>query len=177
MGLKDLLAIWQPLAIAAAVGLATGTGGTWWLRDQMAANAKLDAARKDTRAAVRVIAKTDKAARVTESVGAKVEAQQVRTRIIYRDILKEVPVYVTAETDRRFPLSAGFVSVLDRAADGSEAAVADGSGGDFDRASEVAPSDAAGTLVDWAGAYYACRTQVSGLLDWNEQQRKLWESK
>jgi len=173
----NLLPIWKPLAIATAIGFASGAGSTWWLRDQMAANAKVSAARKDTKAAIKVIAKTDKAARVTESVGARTEARQAAVRIVYRDIIREVPVYVSPETDRRYPLPVGFVRVLDRAAAGSEAAVAPPAGEPFDSPSDVTASDAAGTLVDWAGAYYACRTQVIGLLDWNEQQRKVWEAK
>ena len=173
----NLLPLWKPLLVSCAIGALIGSAGTWRVRDMMAAESKLAAERANTKAAVRVIAKTDKAAKITATVSAKTEAAQARTRIIYRDIIREVPVYVTPETDRRYPLPVGFVRVLDRAARGPEAALADAAGEFDDRPSDVAASDAAGTLVDWAGAYYACRTQVTGLLDWNEQQRKLWESK
>lgn len=168
----NLLLIWKPLAIAGCAGLVIGSGATWWLRDQMAANAKLDSARKATRAAVKVIERTDKAAKITSAVSAKVEAKQAKTRIIYRDILKEVPVYVTAETDRRYPLPVGFVRVLDAAAD--QTTVPDGPGQSDDDPSEVTASVAAGVLTDWAGMYYACREQVVGWNDWYAEQAKEW---
>jgi hypothetical protein len=175
MSVTGLLAIWKPLAIAGCAGLVIGSGCTWRVRDMMEAESRLAASRAQTRDAKKVIAKTQTAAKITESVGAKTEASQARTRIIYRDIIREVPVYVSPETDRRYPLPVGFVRVLDAAA--GQTTVPDGPRQSDDDPSAVTASVAAGVLTDWAGMYYACRAQVAGWNDWHAEQRKAWESK
>lgn len=171
----NLLPLWKPLLVSCAIGALIGSAGTWRVRDMMAAESKLAAARRDTKAAVKVIAKTDKAARITSAVSARTEAAQAKTRIIYRDIIREVPVYVSPETDRRYPLPVGFVRVLDAAA--GQTTVPDGPRQSDDDPSAVTASVAAGVLTDWAGMYYACRAQVVGWNDWYGEQAKAWESK
>lgn len=172
MNFTSLLTIWRPLAVSAAIGLTIGSGCTWRVRDMMAAESRLAAERANTKAAVRVIAKTDKAARITSAVSARVETQQARTRIIYRDIIREVPVYVSPETDRRYPLPVGFVRVLDAAA--GQTTVPDGPRQSDDDPSAVTASVAAGVLTDWAGMYYACRAQVVGWNEWHGEQAREW---
>lgn len=168
----NLLTIWKPLLVSCAIGALIGSAGTWRVRDMMAAESRLAAERANTKAAVKVIAKTDKAAKITESVGAKTEAAQAKTRIIYRDIIREVPVYVSPETDRRYPLPVGFVRVLDAAA--GQTTVPDGPRQSDDDPSAVTASVAAGVLTDWAGMYYACRAQVVGWNDWYGEQAREW---
>lgn len=172
-----LLAMWKPIVISGAIGLAVGSGSTWWLRDQMAAADRLAAANAANKNLSGLIERTAKAADVTQDVGERTERLQVQTRTVYRTILKEVPVYVTAETDRRYPLPRGFVRLLDLAAAGAPPALSDGPAQSDDDPSDVTASRAAGTLVDWAGLYYACRAQVVGWNDWYASQRKAWEAK
>jgi hypothetical protein len=177
MSVTGLLAIWKPLAIAGCAGLVIGSGGAWWLRDQMAANAKLDSARKDTKAAVQVIKRTDQAARVTESVGARVEKRAVEIRYITRTLIKEVPVYVTAEADRLYPVPVGAVRLHDLAAQGSAPAIPDGSGEPVDTPSGVAMSAFVATVVDNYGVCREVRGQVIGWQEWYAEQAKAWNAK
>lgn len=171
----NLLPLWKPLLVSCAIGALIGSAGTWRVRDMMEAEGRLRAERANTKAAVRVIAKTQTAAKITESVGARTEAAQARTRIVYRDIIREVPVYVSPETDRRYPLPVGFVRVLDAAA--GQTTVPDGPRQSDDDPSAVTASVAAGVLTDWAGMYYACRAQVVGWNDWHAEQAKAWNAK
>lgn len=95
----------------------------------------------------------------------------VQTEIRYRDriqvirekgdrIVEQVPIYITAEIDRRFPLPAGFVRLHDAAAIGEPA----GAPGDPDgEASAVAPSDAA-TII--AKNYTDCRRYAEQVRGW-----------
>jgi len=119
------------------------------------------------------------AAYLAQQAGQAVEIQQARERVAakveiqYRDriqvvrekgetIVKEVPVYVSAETDRRFPLPRGFVRVLDAAAAGEPPAAAAESDG---QASPVVASAAAATV---AGNYAECRRWREQVIGWQE---------
>lgn len=122
---------------------------------------------------------------VAGQAGKATQIQQARERVVtkveiqYRDriqvvrekgetIVKEVPVYVSAETDSRFPVPRGFVRVHDAAAAGEPAGPAAESDGE---ASPVVASAAAKTI---AGNYAECRRwreQVIGWQDFYEQLR------
>lgn len=177
MSFLSALAGWKGYALAGGVCFIVGTSSGYYLRDLQAKADQNAALKAAVKAAPKVVARTARAADITATVGARTEREQEKTRTVYRDIIREVPVYVTAETDRRYPLPVGFVRVLDRAAGGSEAALPDGPGQSDNDPSEVAASDAAGTLVDWAGLYYSCRRQVIGWNEWHVEQRKAWDAK
>ncbi len=106
-----------------------------------------------------------------ERVVTKVEIQY-RDRIqIVREkgetIVKEVPVYVSAETDRRFPLPRGFVRVHDAAATGEPAGPAAEPDGE---ASPIVASAAAETV---AGNYAECRRWREQVIGWQEFYEQL----
>lgn len=177
MSILSALAGWKGYALTGAACLIVGTSSGYYLRDLQAKadqNATLKAAVK---AGPKVVARTAKAADITATVSARTEVAQEKTRVVYRDIIREVPVYVSAETDRRYPLPVGFVRLLDRAAGGPEAALPDGPRQSDDDPSEVAASHAGSVLVDWAGLYYACRQQVVGWNDWYAEQKAAWDAK
>jgi len=173
----NLLPLWKPLLVSCAIGALIGSAGTWRVRDMMEAEGRLKAERANTKAAVQVIKRTDQAARVTESVGARVEKRAVEIRYITRTLIKEVPVYVTAEADRLYPVPVGAVRLHDLAAQGSAPAVPDGSGESVDAPSGVAMSAFVATVVDNYGVCREVRGQVIGWQEWYAEQRKEWEGK
>lgn len=102
----------------------------------------------------------------------------VRTEIKYRDrikivkekgdvIVKEVPVYISTETDRRFPLPVGFVRVHDAATTGESPGAPRDSDGE---ASAVTASAAAKTIAVNYTEYRKLVEQVEG---WQEYYRDL----
>lgn len=95
----------------------------------------------------------------------KVETRvQEKIRVIEKkgnDIIREVPVYVTRETDAAYPMPNGLVRLHDAAAKGEPpgpAAVTDAS------PSGVIASDVARTVGTNYKEYLACRQQV---IEWN----------
>jgi hypothetical protein len=110
--------------------------------------------------------KVTQVAQARERVVTKVEIQY-RDRIqIVREkgetIVKEVPVYVSAETDRRFPVPRGFVRVHDAAAAGEPAGAPAESDGE---AAGVVASAAAETI---AGNYAECRKWREQVIGWQD---------
>lgn len=82
-------------------------------------------------------------------------------------VIKEVPVYITAETDRRFPVPGGFVRVHDAAARGEPAGTPADSDGE---ASAVTASAAAETI---AANYADCRRYAEQVTGWQEFYQRL----
>jgi hypothetical protein len=126
----------------------------------------------DARSALR---KTTRAATVTATVGADVERRQVVVRYVTRTLIEKVPVYVSPEVDRRYPLPVGLVRLHDSAARG-EAEVPGSAGEPDDAPSDVAASTLAQTLIGNYGDYYACREQVRGWMTWAEEQKRVWNA-
>jgi len=137
-------------------------------RDLKASQAKLQTARADLRNATR-------AASVTAAVGADVERRQVVVRYVTRTLIEKVPIYVSPEVDRRYPLPVGLVRLHDSAARG-EAEVPGSAGEPDDAPSDVAASALAQTLIGNYGDYYACREQVRGWMTWAEEQKRVWNA-
>ena len=80
-----------------------------------------------------------------------------------RTIIKEVPTYVTAATDARFPLSVGFVRLHDAGALGLDMPlVTDRAGQPDGSASSVPPSGLAAII---ASNYGQCRADAQQLAD------------
>lgn len=133
----------------------------WW------SHREADNARADARAAR---AEADAAA--WEASAARADVKRITTyvdrlRVIHDTtaaITKDIPRYVTPETDRRYPLPVGFVRLHDAAATGVPIVE---SPGDLDAArSEVTLYAAAEVIVDNYGTCHAIAEQLSGLQDW-----------
>lgn len=174
--LLRMVAGWKGYVAVFALAFALGFGGTWKLRDWMAAEALSKSLRRDLKAANVVIERTQKAATITEGVGQTVETQRERVRVETRTIIEKVPVYVTVEADRLWTVSAGFVRLHDAAASGSASALSDSAGESVDAPSGVAPSAVAETVAGNYGQCLEWRATVIGWQDWYRQQRAAWES-
>jgi len=156
--------------ICLAVGASAGSyaTNTWWKakeRDRLAEQVK------EANRQIRREQASDDATQATgEAVAVAVDRVQWRTRTLIR----EVPVYVTPETDASYGnLPVGFVRLHDAAATGTppvplRAGQSDGS------PSDVAPSAAIGGVVDNYGTCHVWREQVIGWQDWYRTQSALW---
>jgi hypothetical protein len=79
-------------------------------------------------------------------------------------ITKEIPVYVTVETDRAFPVPCGVYRVLNAANSSTDPATVDLPPGLSDEsACPIAASDIAGLGVAVAGLYHKAEAKVIGL--------------
>jgi len=170
------LAGWKGYVAVLMIGLTLGAAGTWKVRDWMAAEAALRQAQADLRGAIRVGERTQQAATITQDVGQAVEAVRAETRVVYRTITERIPVYVTPEIDRDYPVPVGFVRLHDAAAAGGAApALSDRPGEPADAPSGVPLSAVADTV---AGNYAGCaddRARLKGWQDWYTEQRAAWD--
>lgn len=102
----------------------------------------------------------------------------VQTEIQYRDriqvvkekgdvVIKEVPVYITAETDQQFPVPLGFVRMHDAAANGDDSGAPSDSDG---KASGVKISEVATTVAE---NYGQCRIWREQLIGWQTYYENL----
>lgn len=146
------LPLWAQAAIALAIFAAGGLTG-WQVRSW-----------KADHEAVKVLTRTvvveRKVREVVDHVVTRYVERAAQTRTIYQTITKEVPVYVTPETDRLFPLPNGFVRLHDAAAQRSlpgPPALTDG------EASGIAASAAATVIASNYEACYANREQLEAL--------------
>lgn len=166
-----LLRYWWVLALAILIALCAWQGGS--VRDakaRAAHEAQIAAqARSDLRKALR-------ANTVTAAVSAKVEKRQVEIRYVTRTLVEKVPVYVSPEVDRSYPLPVGLVRLHDAAASG-QPPVPGGAGELDDSPSPVVASTLARTIVGNYGEYHACRAQVMGWIDWYRQQQQVWNER
>lgn len=165
-----LLRYWWALALTAlaALLLIQAQRNQIIRADLKATHAQLATARADLR-------KANRAATITASVSSDVERRQVEVRYVTRTLIEKVPVYVTAEADRRYPLPVGLVRLHDEAAAG-HSPVPGGAGELDDAPSDIAPSTLGRTLVANYGDYYTCREQVRGWIDWYQQQKQVWNA-
>lgn len=109
----------------------------------------------------------------TQRVAEDVAERTDRVRVVTRDIIKEVPVYVDREDDQRCLVNRGFVRLHDAAARGTPP-VPDSPGEPNDAPSGIGLSTVAATV---AGNYGECRVwreQVIGWQEWYATQRSLW---
>lgn len=173
----SFVAGWRGYVLLATACLSLGFWSGWTVNGWRAAADDAAGAKAQTRAATAVVAKTQEAARITEDVGREVEEAREVVRIVTRDLIKEVPVYVPVEVDRQFSVPAGFVRLHDLAAAGdAEAAFPDGPGQPADAPSGVALSAVAATVVDNYGTCHGLRAQVIGWQSWYWAQRKAWDA-
>lgn len=95
------------------------------------------------------------------------DVAQVQIRTVTRTIIKEVPTYVTAAADHDFPLSVGFVRVLDAGALGVDVSRVPGPAGKpDDSASPIAPSFVAAGAIDDFGICRANSERQAALQGW-----------
>ena len=165
-----LLRYWWALALAALLALLViQTQRNQIIRaDLRASQTQLATARADLR-------KANRAQAITASVSSDVERRQVVVRYVTRTLIEKVPVYVSPEVDRRYPLPVGLVRLHDEAAAG-HSPVPGGAGELDDAPSDIAPSTLGRTVVANYGDYYACREQVRGWIDWYNLQRQNWNA-
>lgn len=170
------LAGWKGYVAVLMIGLSIGSAGTWKVRDWMAAEVALKQARADLRGAIEVGRRTQAAAEITQDVGQAVEAARVETRVVYRTITERIPVYVTPEIDRDYPVPVGFVRLHDAAAAGGSApTLSDRPGEPADAPSGIPLSAVADTVT---GNYAGCaddRARLKGWQDWYAEQRAAWD--
>jgi hypothetical protein len=117
---------------------------------------------------MKTVKKVEKGAEaITAATDKKAAERVVEIRTVTKTLVEKVPVYVTAETDRRYLLPDGLVRLRDQAAAGVSEVPAH-PGELFDAPSAVPASAFAETLVldygtahEWKEAALACRSWVS----------------
>lgn len=112
-------------------------------------------------------------AAITAATQAETQAATEHIKVVYRDLIKEVPAYVTPEADRRCDLPVGFVRLHDQAAAGLPAVSAP-AGDVRDAPSGIPLSAASATIVDNYGVAYQWRERAIACETWAVQQADLW---
>lgn len=124
-------------------------------------------------AAVKVVTRvTAEGQRITADVSTGLERRKVEIRTITQTLIKEVPVYVTAESDLACVVPVGFVRLHDAAAHG--AAVPAAPGGPVEADSGVALSAVAETIAGNYGLAYEWREEALAWRTWYARQADLW---
>ena len=160
-----------PAAVAFLAGTALGaTGGytyAWSRQEATIQRMRADTARERLKAVEEGRALERAAAKVTARVETAAAEAQERVRVVYRTITRKVPVHVTPDVDRRYPLPCGLVRVLDAAAAGVDPArVSCGPGVADDAPSDVTASEAAANIAGNYGDATANAEQLRALQDW-----------
>ena len=171
----DLVPVWVwMIAVLVLVG-AAGAGG-WKLRDadyQRHLRADAVAAQKASERARGTEAKNEQ---TSQEVGREVEEKQAEIRYVTRTILKEVPIYVSPESDARCTVPNGFVRVHDAATTGNPPAP-DTPEQPNGEASGIDLSTVAATVVDNYGYARELESQVIGWQNWYSRVAKDWPKK
>jgi len=175
-----VLAGWKGYALTGGLCLTLGVTAGWTVRDWKAqADTAADriAAAAAQRVAIASALTLERAqADTTSVVEREAVAEQVRIRTVTETIIKEVPIYVTAEADARFALPVGLVRLHDAAATGrplsESAGEPDGAAGNAE-ASDVPASTLAAMIAENYGVCLADQARFSGLQDWVRRQQAL----
>lgn len=167
--------------------LAVAAGGYWWgvdrpgwswgpcplcVRLEPGAGVKLatlEAA--EAKAAQRAALVTAGATSITQAASANQAQVQSKIKIVYRDIIKEIPNVITPEIDKSFPLSVGFVRMHDAAANGFKLSDISHSATQSDDSASSIKSSNAATII--ATNYEKCTAddaQLNGLIKWIQDQ-------
>ena len=170
------------VGVSLALAIALGWGGIQSVRlnhakSDLAAALSTVQQYKDAEKAAQSHAKTVDTASATETKLASTDAAKAveRVRTVFQTITKEVPVYVTVQTDQRFPLPVGFVRVHDAAAAGLDVSqVPDAAGKLDDAPSGVPASDAAAIIASNYGSCTADRARLVGLQDWVKAEQAIF---
>jgi len=112
------------------------------------------------------------ASRRSEEAARKLAERQVEIQTVTREIVREVPVYVTEAADARNCLTRGWVRVHDAAATGTP--LPETPGFPVDEASTVKASFAAEVIAENYARYQSCKAQVDGWQEWYETEKGKW---
>jgi hypothetical protein len=108
---------------------------------------------------------------ITDRIGAKSAAAQVKIEYRTRTLIREVPTYVTPATDAHFGnLPWGFVRLYNAQLSGADP-LSIAPGQPDDAPSDVAPSAALGVELSNLGSCQADQQQLADLQGWVEEQR------
>ena len=106
--------------------------------------------------------------RITYRVAEAFEKQRAQDAIASRNRVQEVPLHVTFEIDRAYPVPCGFVRVFNAATHGP---IPDPASCPDDAPSGIALSEVGETETENAGQYDAIAGQLRALQDWVRQQQ------
>lgn len=174
------------LALALAVGLALGSY-TGWTANGWRLNARIERIVSIHAETVRIAQARaadieHKAALASAEADRKLTEAQERIRIETRTILKEVPVYVTAETDVRYALPVGLVRLHDDAATGGrlpnlpDATIQPDAASGFADPSPVRASQLAAVIAENYGTCRIDQARLNALQNWLLTQRDIYEA-
>lgn len=164
-------------ALAGAAGLALLSGAVFyarahWIDLGVSRERAAEAAR--LKAAKPAIDRVEKGgAEITAATEQHTQAEAERIRVVYRDLIKEVPAYVTPEADRRCDLPVGFVRLHDQAVAGLPEVPAP-AGDVRDAPSGIALSAASGVIVGNYGVAHQWRERAVACETWAASQADLW---
>lgn len=171
----DLVPVWVWLVAVLVLVGAAGAGG-WKLRDadyQRHLKADAEAALKASERARGTEATNEQ---TSQEVGRQVEEKQAEIRYVTRTILKEVPIYVSPESDARCVVPVGAIVMLDTAATGNPPApLAPGESPDAPSRHEL--SGVVSSVVENYGYTRELETQVIGWQTWYTRVQKDWPTK
>jgi hypothetical protein len=159
--LLELVAGWRGYAALALVCFLAGSLGTWrtmsW-REQA----------HQAKTAVRTVQQIVYRDRITERVATTFEKKRAQDAGASRNRVEEVPVHVTLEIDREYPVPCGFVRVFNAATHGP---IPDPASCPDDAPSGIALSEVGRAESENAGQYDAIAGQLRALQDWVHQQQ------
>jgi len=161
--LLALAAGWKGYAVLALACFLAGSLGTWRV---MSWRAQAQQVRIVTRTVTQIVTRD----RITARVGADFETVRVRHGEETRNRIHEVPVHVTSQVDRDFPVPCGFVRVFNAATHGP---IPDPASCPDDAPSGVALSEVGQAESENAGQYDAVSDQLRALQDWVRQQQRV----
>ena len=148
--------MWKLSLLLSAATLAGGFAAGWKIHDWRDAAGQLHSAQT----AVRTVQRQSAA---NQAIAVRDQRAQDQVRTVTRRLIEKVPVYVTPQIDRAFPLPWGFVRLHDAAVRGDDLSAAPtGSAEPDDAASDVTASRAAAVI---AGNYGDCRADRERLAD------------
>lgn len=168
-----MLKPWQLDLAIIVVTVVFGFGIGFGTRDYIASRAALKAAKTEVTRANNVVKVEQKSDRATQAVATDVAAKTVEIQTRTVEIVKEVPVYVTVEADRRCDITDGFVRLHDAAATGHDP-IPYSAGQSPDASGGVEASAVAATVAQNYGQCLVWKTQVEGWQRWYAEQRSLW---
>lgn len=154
-----------PYRLLALALLAVALLGFGWVKGASHVQGEWDAA--IGKQAVQVATVKVKQAEATVQVVTKYVDRVKVVRTTGDTIIKEVPVYVTAEADAACVLSRGFVRLHDAAAAGR---IPEPAGGADASPAGIALSAVAGTVADNYGRCHENTEQLTALQDWVRAQ-------
>lgn len=131
-----------------------------------------EALKKATEQAMIQQAKADKVSRDADVAAAQ---SQIQIQTVTKTLIKKVPVYVTAETDRKYPLPLAFCILHDSGAGGAaEATLPDAPSQPNDAPCEVTASQAISIIIANYGRFYVEADKLTKLQAWILSEQKLW---